>query len=182
MMETELALNLIRTFGILIGVVIAVYEIINIQKTRKMEYLTRLSTTWTSYETNENWTDIVFQQFFSDVDEWRKYYSPIVNPEAASKLYAILNLFNNIGSLVKNNIVDLDFVLQSLSPVMIKGTWFKLKPLVEFWRDVYDYPEYYKMFEYLHDETLKKYPKEYVSRGEQYLEAQKRWRVERDQT
>jgi hypothetical protein len=179
MVETELVLSVIRTLGVLIGVVIAVYEIMNIGRTRKMELLTRLATNWTSAEFNKNWTEVLFHQYFSNVDEWREYYNPTVNLEAYSKLQSVLTSYNNIGSLVKNKIFKPEFIWESHTPLVIIALWEKLKPLAEHWRNVFEDPTVYKQFEYLYDETKKKHPKTYYQPGESYLEARERWLAER---
>jgi hypothetical protein len=157
MIEIELALNIIRTLGLLIGVIIAVYEIMNMGKTRKMELLTGLSSSWSSLESTRNITEVMLQQF-SSYDEWEEKYSYRVNPEASSRLFSELNQYNNTGMLLKNKIVEPDFIWQSWPPAMVIRLWEKAKPIVEYSRDATNDSTLYESFEYFYKETIKKYP------------------------
>jgi hypothetical protein len=124
--------------------------------------------------------DVLYHQHFSNVEEWRKHYSPVVNPEAAANLNSRLNVFNNISILVKNNIVDLDFIWQSINPMIIISVWEKVKPLVVHWRKVYNDPEFFLMYEFIYDETKKKYPEVHHLVGKQEQEMRTRWYAERE--
>ena len=63
----------------------------------------------------------------------------------------------------------------------IIGSWEKVKPLVERWRNVYDDPLMHKSLEYLYDETKKKHPKVHYQLGEQSIAMRERWLAKRDQ-
>jgi hypothetical protein len=182
MVEIELALNVIRTLGILIGIVIALYEIMNIGKTRKMEFLTRIATTWNSKEFQKNWAEVLYQQYYTDYDEWRDYYSPVVNSEASSQLYSVLHSYNTLGNLLQNEIVELEFIWKFTPPATTMMLWEKVKILVEFWRNAFDDPTIYESFEYLYDKTREKHPQlqNECRHHKQYYEARDRWLVERE--
>jgi hypothetical protein len=81
-----------------------------------------------------------------------------MNPEATTKLFAIGNMFNSAGKMVKDGLVEPEFIWQFHSPFSILLMWEKVKPLVDKWREIWNDSSVWESFEYLYDITKNKHP------------------------
>jgi len=79
-------------------------------------------------------------------------------PEDYGFISTTLMQFQSIGTLLKDGVIDSDFLFEIYSPHFIIWIWEKLTPVVELYRDTINYPEYFTNFEYLYNVACKKYP------------------------
>ena len=156
MVEASL-LNMIETIAILIGVSLAVYELRNIGKARKIEAISQFSSWWTRRE------DMISQLNagrldYNTYEEFIEKYSFQLDPEASADSYLMAMKYNFTGKMVMDGIIDPEFVWQALPTSFMIGAWEKYRLLVEVWRERYNDPQFYYPFEYLYDITKKQFP------------------------
>ncbi len=143
--------------GIIIGMFRGVMELRDIRKTRRAELGMRFYEKMTEKGQHRLWVDVVHNLDFSSREEWREKYGPTVDPEAASTTFALLAAFNSAGFLLKEGLVDAGLVFSYIAPATVVRAWKKLEPLVKYWRENINDPTFFESFEYLYDETRKRY-------------------------
>jgi hypothetical protein len=111
----------------------------------------------TEKEFNKLWVDVVFQQQFTSHGEWLGKYGPQVDPDAASTTFALLSLYNSVGFLLKEDLVDPELLFSYVGPITIFRAWRKLEPLVKGWREKNNDPTFFDAFEYLYNEMSERY-------------------------
>jgi hypothetical protein len=143
--------------GIIIGMFRGVMELRDIRKTRRAELGMRFYEQMTEKGQHRLWVDVVWNQDFSSHGEWLEKYGPKADPEAASTTFTLLSMYNSVGFLLKEGLVDPGLLFSYLAPITVFRAWEKLKPLVKAWREKNNDPTFYESFEYLYDETSKRY-------------------------
>ena len=98
-------------------------------------------------------------------DQWTDHLRD--NPEDYGFISHVMMLFQSIGSMLKDGVIDSDFVFNIYSPNIVIWTWEKLLPVVETFREQINYPDYFNNFEFLYDVACKKYPS--IRRQPEYL-------------
>jgi hypothetical protein len=73
----------------------------------------------TEKEFNKLWVDVVFQQQFTSHGEWLGKYGPQVDPDAASTTFALLSLYNSVGFLLKEDLVDPELLFSWREKTMV---------------------------------------------------------------
>ena len=143
--------------GIIIGMFRGVIELRDIRKTRRAELGMRFYEQLTEKRQHRLWVDVVFKQDFSSHGEWLEKYGPQADPEAASTTFSLLSMYNSAGFLLKEGLVDAGLLFSYLAPITVFRAWKKLEPLVKSWREKNNDPTFYESFEYLYDDTSKRY-------------------------
>jgi hypothetical protein len=151
-------ISLIELGVLAVGVTIAVLEIRNMSQTRRTEVTLRYFDLFTSPEIQEVWRHLAYEQNFESNEEWTEKYGPTVNPEAYKKWLTMMTLHNASGYLLKKGLVDLEDIHHYSAPLGIISHWEKFKSLIEYRRKQYNYPRLWESFEYLYNESKKKYP------------------------
>jgi hypothetical protein len=151
--------SLIELGVLAVGVVIAVLEIRNMSQTRRTEVTLRYFDKFASQESQERYRHVAIEQRFDSVEEWVEKYGSVANPEAYRKWATLMALNNASGYILKKGIIDIEDIHNYQAPFTIITVWEKFKPIIEDRRIQYNYPEMWGSFEYLYNETKKRYPK-----------------------
>jgi hypothetical protein len=101
-----------------------------------------------TYEGLKHWQDVMYRQDWKTWDEYWEKYSVRVNPEAAAKVMYIANIFQTLGVLVREKLIDSKFIYKQ-DPHSVVLTWNRLKPYVIGVRENLGYPKLYDGFEWL---------------------------------
>ena len=112
MIEASLV-NVVEALGILIGVAIALKQLRDIDQTNDQELETRqtqlqlniLAQTRTM-DFLIHYMDFVYGQEFSSYEEWIEKYGPRINPEAYTTYVYVTGMYQNLGFLLKRNILN----------------------------------------------------------------------------
>ena len=119
----------------------------NANRTRQaqlyMQILDRLNTR----EFIRTWLEVMYHQDWKDAEEWENKYGPTTNLEAATKLLSVGMLYETIGMLVNEKLIDPSVVFGE-NPWAALQTWEKLEPIVRRFRESSD-PQFWDSFEYL---------------------------------
>ena len=105
-----------------------------------------------------NWRRI----FGLTAENWKTYDEYIEyirkNPEDYGFISYVLMLFQSIGSLLKEGVIDSEFVFNIYSPTYVIWTWERVLPIVEMYREQINFPDYFDNFEFLYNIACKRYP------------------------
>ena len=138
-------------------------------QTRRTEVVLQFFDKFSTPEFNELFRHSVIEQRFESAEEWAKKYGASTNPEAYNKQVSIVGYYEAAGHILQKGLANLDDIHVYAIPLGIVTIWEKCKPVFESTRRLFNYPDHRKSFEYLYNETKKKYPQltsEYALRRE----------------
>jgi hypothetical protein len=150
--------SLIELGVLTVGVVIAVLEIRNISQTRRTEVVLQFFNKFSTPEFNELWRHAAMDQRFESAEEWVEKYGARANPEAWNKQVSIVAYYDAAGHILRKGLADLEDIHVYAGPLGIVTVWEKYKPVFEYTRKLVNDPNHRKSFEYLYNETKKRYP------------------------
>ena len=85
---------------------------------------------------------------WDDYDDFEKKYGSDTNPVAYAKRYAQWTFSNNLGVMLKRNLVDEEMIYDSIGSSLIM-MWDKFEPIIKEQRVRYMGPNFLEHFEYL---------------------------------
>ena len=94
------------------------------------------------------WYEVVSQDW-NTYEEWEEKYGPEADKDAYVKMLFVVNRFNNIGLLSRENAIDADLLYNIYLPSSIMRTWKRVEPLVLERRKHVNDPDMFGAFEYL---------------------------------
>ncbi len=151
---------IIAAISVIVGVVLAVFELRNIARTRQMQLIMGIYTLFAT------------QEFQIAMEKFRtiefKEYEEYVKEHGLLELMQVASLFEGLGFLLHRKFLDVDLVLELMSE-STKMAWEKAKPLVEdarkriVCRKSGEYVPVFRWWEYLYKE---------LKRSEQALHTQ----------
>jgi hypothetical protein len=151
----------IQTIGILLtGVSVSIAVIYysmtlrNTNRIRKTQIITPLLSTIVQGDWVQDWIKLIWFHDFSSYEEWTEKYSPLVDSEAAKVYMTNVSLFNTLGLLLKENLID-PKLIRAIMTYSIPLAWEKCNPVIQGLRKRYNLPTYLENFEYLYNETQK---------------------------
>ncbi len=143
----------IAAVSIVIATLYSALTLRNDNRTRQAQLYVQIFDKLRTEEFIGTWIEVMYRQDFKDDEEWMDKYGPIKNPEAAGKLFSVGMLYQTIGMLVREKLIDPSLVLQE-NPWAVMATWEKLKPVVKGIRKTGD-PRFWSSFEYLANQIKK---------------------------
>ena len=139
------------TLAALSFLVAATYYAMNIREQRRNRRLTLTTTIlqpFMTVETAQLIMDILNMEW-EDLEDFQKKYDHRMNPGNWAKRFALWNTFENIGTLYREGLLDLETLYRG-SQGIISLMWYKFKPVIEMFRESGDYAEKsYDNFEYV---------------------------------
>lgn len=105
MLDIPSASAIVAAAGVLIGVVLAVFQLRDFVKTRQTDLIMRLYSHFGSKEIQEAYFAIRTMEF-KDYNEYMKKYGPPTGPTLAQ----VCMFFNGIGVLLQKKLVDAELV------------------------------------------------------------------------
>jgi len=87
-----------------------------------------------------------------------------LDPETRANHSFLLTRYQNIGLMLKEKMMDPDLLFQIFNPQFIMRLWEKSENGIKGNRETNNYPTYMDAFEYLYNETKKRYP-DIITRG-----------------
>lgn len=157
MVDVNLVLNFLQAASIIVGVSIAILEIRNIGKARKLEALSQFSNMWSKREDMISHINAGRLEYDS-YEEFIEKYSWNVDPEANADLQLMALKYTFTGKMVMDGIIDPEFVWDTLPNYYLISSWEKSKVLIDVWRERYNDPKYFYGYEYLYNITKKQFP------------------------
>ena len=130
----------------------------NANKTRRAQIAMSFYSHVTNKEFWGQWTRVLFQQNWTTFREWDEGWGPLVNSEAATEVYTVVQMFVGAGAILKEGVIDAETLFQFLPQLTIRVSYDRYRPWIEGLRMAYNDPEFAKMFDYLLDEANRLYP------------------------
>ena len=156
---------LMQAVGIIVGVVVALLQIRDINKTRKADLFMDLYATFKSKEHARDYLEILFKHSWRDFDDWMEKYGPDRNLEAMSLWISVPSYFEGVGILLRKKMIDIALVDDLLSSEILM-LWEKIAPVVKEYRARMNRPQLWEYFEYLY-EQMKQREQKLSSRQEE---------------
>ena len=155
MVEASL-INLVELGVLVVGVVIALQQLRDIQQTRQTELFMTLYNRFSETEYNEKLNEFLTSEWVSWKDMHKKS-GPTTEPKTYSRMISLLHYFEGIGVLVQRKQIDPDLVADLMSNTTLQ-VWNKFKPILEEVREVFERPSSFEGFEYLAEQMMKHRP------------------------
>ncbi|MGD8505656.1 MAG: hypothetical protein PVF15_03215 [Candidatus Bathyarchaeota archaeon] len=137
----------VAAFGVIVGVILAILELRNITKTRQMELIMRLYSTFITKEFQDAYETMWTADF--------KDYNEVLRKGDLLRLRTIGGFFEGIGVLLHRKLVDVG-VVDDLFRESIKLMWEKARSPLYDARQRLNLPNYGRYFEYLYNEMQKR--------------------------
>jgi hypothetical protein len=145
MINISTILALVTTASIIVGVVFTLLEIRHFNKTRKTEIIMKIYDRFGSKEIVEAMNKVGAAKFESFDDYSKKY--------GLTDITEIAVLFDGIGVLLEQNLIDIDMVDQLFGTTLYL-LWDRIKPVISAMRKGLNEPTFFAHFENL---TIKLY-------------------------
>jgi hypothetical protein len=164
-MAEPVSLQTVLTYLTLISIPVGVfYHIMTLRNTRKNQQLqleTRQINTYLNFTSSakgfmEDMAEVVYLYEWDDYNDFIEKYGPFNNPSAFGKFWNVLDFWNELGILVKNQVISMDLIYEQWSGGVIE-TWEKYKPIILEWRAAGE-TNLGDSFEYLYYESKKRLP------------------------
>jgi hypothetical protein len=127
----------------------------NADKVRKTQLASRISEMYWSPEFRRNSMEL-FRMEWTDFNDFDSKYDSTVNPENCVKRYQNWGLFQELGYLLHEGLVDMETVHSLMGgytlPVML---WVKFESIILYQREKYRDPSWFKYFEFFGNEFKK---------------------------
>jgi hypothetical protein len=157
-MNIPLLLDAIRTVGILVGIYYYISILRNQQIARTIDMVFQRTRTRTP-EYFQNINKIAEMEIgWSTTDEFWEKYNSSTTPELLAIRSNVFSGLNAWGYLLREGLVDIDFVCRFNTPGWILKFWNTNKPMIMQSRK-YTNPDHSRDFEFLYNAVKKKYPK-----------------------
>ena len=156
MITVDTLLNLIPVISVIIALLFNTITLRNTEKTRKKDMILSRITSLTEQDFKTSW-DVQLQQWTTP-EEWYRKYNPKANIDAYVQMQYTLYRYNGYGLLLRENLIDSDILFEIVPPHQILPLWKKFEPIIKQRRELTNNPSFLKAFEYLYNETIKRYP------------------------
>ncbi len=137
---------IVAAAGVLVGVAYYILDMRNQSKTRRTDLLVRVFSTMNSREWMEAWEKVRDREYLG-YDDYKKKYGFV-------EANLVLIFFEQAGMLLEKKLIDIDLI--PFKGEQVRGTYEKLKPLVEGSREKFREPSLMHGFEYLYNEIKKR--------------------------
>ncbi len=139
--------TIVATISVVVGVVFTVLELRHLRRTRKTEIIMKIYDRFSSREIIEAINKVGSIEF-DNFEHYGKTYG-------FTDVAMIAVLFEGIGVLLEQNLIDMDLVDRLFGPT-IDVLWVRIKPVIYAMREGLKEPYFFSHFEYLID-TLRVY-------------------------
>jgi hypothetical protein len=140
--------DLVAIFGVLAGFTYYVITVRNANKVRKTQLALQLSDKLRDLEATK--IDIeLYEMEWIDFDDFLRKYDSTVNPDNFAKRNLIWSLFQELGYMLYQNLVDRETVYNLLQGPRSILHWTKFESIIMAQRERYNDPHWYRWFEYL---------------------------------
>ena len=157
MIDISMIRDLVAIFGVLAGFSYYVLTVRNAQKSQKIAEESRQIQAISGYFQSEGDYRAIIELMnmeWTDYDDFERKYGSDNNPDNYAKRQLIWNQFNNLGYMLKNDLLDRKgtFDLMHALPIAM---WAKFGDVIKEIRRRYNQPLACKYFEYLAEECAR---------------------------
>jgi hypothetical protein len=138
--------------GLMVALIYYAMEIRNQNRTRQAELYMQLFQRDISDEFQQKAFDL-YRLDFSDLEKLDERY--LTDRQLAASLRSFMFYLDGIGTLMRNGLVDLEYVSQIGAGVGPIKSWEILRPWVEYYRESRNVPDYLSGFEFYANEMIR---------------------------
>jgi hypothetical protein len=125
-----LVLDIIRTAGILVGIVYYITMLNNQGRAREAQFLLQLNQVFQDKEAISDWLTVIEMRFKDYDDFMENYDSSSGNSELYLQRSRVWRILNMCGHLLKRGLVSPETVYDSLSGALIVSLWENHGPII----------------------------------------------------
>jgi hypothetical protein len=151
-------LDIIRTSGILVGIYYYITILKNQQQNRMKEMVFQRMQTQTPESIKDSFEVTPTLFGWDTVEEFHRKYNWKTTPDLVAKRNSIQNKLSSWGFLLREGLIDIDFVGRLFPPNYIMYWWEQNEPIYMDTRRISNNPEQFKDLELLYDAVKKRYP------------------------
>jgi hypothetical protein len=137
-----LLLDVIRTAGILVGIVYYITTVRNQNKARQLQILKGANLIG-------SYMNPLYEAEFTDSDDFKEKYDIFTSNEVSESFFRYFNVLEELGVYVKEGLLDVKYVAQIGGGAII-GLWEKYMVVHEMYREMYG-KRWFIEAEYLYD-------------------------------
>ena len=147
-----IVLQIIQTVSISVGIIYYLFIMRNVQKSAQRE---NLLLRFQSFDKTYNMAREDFNE-----QEWGNTMEDFWNHSSESRAnFNYLHMrFNNLGVVLKEKMMDPDIFYQLFPPMQTMSIWERIENIIKDYRKRTNDTTYNEAFEYLYNETKKRYP------------------------
>ena len=147
MVELSLIRDCIAIFGVIAGFSYYVLTLRNQVSTRQAQLFNSMGKDISDYD---SWVRIreLFYMEWEDYDDFEKKYGSNTNPVAYAQRYSVWTNMNNMGIMLKRNLVEETMVYDSIGSSLLL-VWKKFEPIIIEQRIRYMGPNFMEYLEYV---------------------------------
>ncbi|MHA2393459.1 MAG: hypothetical protein ACXAEX_16095 [Promethearchaeota archaeon] len=154
----QMVLSTLQTVGLLVGIFYYIMTLRNTQKNRMKEMVFQRVHTRTPDYFRDIYDANPSQLEWNTVEEFHRKHNWRTTPDLIAKRSSIFAKLNAWGFLLREGLIDLDFLAKHHNPSFIKSWWEYNEPIFLDSRKRTNNPEAHKDFEFLYNAVKKKYP------------------------
>jgi hypothetical protein len=148
----QMVLSTIQTVSLIVGIIYYLNIMRNAQKIRERENLyLRFQILGKEYQMAVR--DFMAQDWGNTMEDFRTH-----SLESRVNFDYLQMTYNTIGLMLKEKIIDPDMLYQMHGPQRIMLIWERIENIVQDFRVNINYPRFLESFEYLYNETKKRFP------------------------
>jgi hypothetical protein len=155
MIELSVIRDLVAIFGVIAGFSYYVMTVRNASKARKTQLVSRLREELMTVEGGLIRMELLEMEW-TDFDDFDAKYDSTVNPENYAKRFLWWGIYQEVGYLLREGLVDINTVYNLIGGHNSLILWTKFESIIIEQRKKYRDPSWFTYFEYFADE-IKKY-------------------------
>jgi len=119
--------------------------------TREAQLFLNLMNTFTTPENVKIQDEILFNWTYTDFEDWLQKYGPETNPDAFALFDSTCSQLEAMGVLVRHGLINPE-ILKDMISGHVTGMWEKYEPIIQAFREHYNFPQAFGQFEYLYNQ------------------------------
>ncbi len=146
----QMVLSTLQTAGLLVGIVYYIISLRNQNRARKTQLYLQMINKFSESDFIEalgKLNDLEWSTAEDFIEEWR-------TPEGRRTIRTLGNWYEGLGTLVKENLLDMRVVALLVTGLVIQF-WDKFIPVIDEVREALEWPRFYIEAEYLYDQLMK---------------------------
>lgn len=151
MVEASLV-NFAELGVLLVGIVIALFQLQGIKETRQAELFMHIYETEKNHENSVRWFKLDSWEW-EDLDDWHRKYGKGASPEIEALPYEQFSIYDGLGMLVKEKMVDVNTVFNMMGSGIVI-IWYKFETIIRWNRETIG-ACFFEHFEYIANEMIK---------------------------
>ena len=157
MASLEFLAIILTGLGLTVSIIYYSSVLRNQNKSRERELVFQRLSLY-SLEYTQAFAEIRKQRNWETFEEWEQKYGPDSNPEAWSNYLYITRIYNLAGIMLQEKAADPELIFKLFAPTALIRVWEQFSAVILHDREVSNYYDHYKPFEYIYNEAKRRFP------------------------